>query len=318
MTPRENFIRFLRNEAYEWVPNSMDQLNFAPLMIPDHKARGLVVQQVPYNGPYGGKDMFGVEWMFQPEAGGSMEVGTLMEDIEDWENVVVFPDLDAFDWEGCARENADYLKTDKIVSTTIYTTFFERLISFVGFENAAMALVDEDQLEAVERLFDALADFYIDYIRRLHRWFNVELVVMHDDWGTQTSTMFSGEIHKELFVPRIRRIANAAHAEGVFIEQHSCGKIESIFPNIVDSGVDTWAGQSINDKKMLVERFGDRFAVGMCIILDRPMNDDEMCAEIKAVMDDYSGKRIWLAIFGHALTHESRQMLSGYIRGRGR
>lgn len=231
---------------------------------------------------------------------------------------MVFPDLDAFGWEGCARENADYLKTDKIVTTTIYTSFFERLISLVGFENAAMALVDEDQLEAVEKLFDRLTDFYIDYIRRLHRWFNVEMVVIHDDWGTQTSTMFSGEIHRELFVPRIRRITGAAHAEGVFVEQHSCGKIESIFPNIIESGVDTWAGQSINDKKRLVELYGDRFAVGMVIIMDGPMGDEEMRAMVKKVLDDYEGRRIWLAVFGSALTRESRQMLSGYIRGRGR
>ena len=107
LTPRENYIRFLKNEACEWTPTNADQLQFRPTLILDHVARGMVAQQNPYTGSYGGKDLFGIDWVFEPSVGGSMEVAPLFDDIEEWEDHVVFPDVDAMDWEGCAKENAE-------------------------------------------------------------------------------------------------------------------------------------------------------------------------------------------------------------------
>ncbi|MBR4953113.1 MAG: methyltransferase, partial [Oscillospiraceae bacterium] len=133
MTPRENFISFFKGADYEWVPSNMDQLQFRPAFIPDNVARGFVAQQHNYTGPFGGKDMFGVEWIYQEEQHGSMEAGHLFDDIEDWREHVVFPNLNAMDWEKCAEENKEYLSTDKLIYTTVYSSFFERLISFVGF-----------------------------------------------------------------------------------------------------------------------------------------------------------------------------------------
>ena len=100
------------------------------------------------------------------------------------------------------RQTESLLDTDKLISTTVFTSFFERLISFIGFENAAMALLDEDCREHVRALFfDKLADFYIDYVTRLHKHFNVGYFDIHDDWGTQRSPMFSPAVHRKMIVP---------------------------------------------------------------------------------------------------------------------
>ena len=314
MTPRENFINFFKDAAYEWTPTNVDQLQFRPAFIPDNIARGFVVQQNGYTGPFGGKDMFGIEWIYQEEQHGSMEAGHLFDDIEDWREHVVFPDLDAMDWEKCAEENKDYLQTDKLIYTTIYSSFFERLISFVGFENAAIALIDEDQCEAVAELFDALADYYIRFISRLHRHFNVEMVEIHDDWGTQVSTMFSRETLDNLIMPRLRRVIEAAHEEGVIVELHSCGFIEDFVPAITASGVDTWMGQNNNDKKKLVELYGKDFRFGICILLDDPIPLDDMKAVIRSHLEEYAGKKVWLAIFGYVLTPAMHEALGEYVR----
>ena len=113
--------------------------------------------------------------------------------------------MDSYDWEGCAKENAEYLNTDKLVSATIFSGFFERLISFVGFEDAAIALIDEDYQEHVHRLFDKLADFYIDLISRMHEHFGVEYFDIHDDWGTQRAPIFSVKTHEEMILPYIKK-----------------------------------------------------------------------------------------------------------------
>jgi len=297
MTPRENFIRFLKNEAYEWTPTNADQLQFRPTLILDHVARGMVAQQTPYTGEYGGKDLFGIDWVFEPSVGGSMEVAPLFDDIEDWEDHVVFPDVDAMDWDGCAKENEEYLKTDKIVFSTIYTGYFERLISFVGFENSAMALIDEDQQEEVHKIFEKLTEVYIKLVQRLHRHFNVEIVEIHDDWGTQRGTMFSAATLKEMILPYMARLVEAAHAEGVFVELHSCGKIDSFIPAVISAGFDTWRGQSaVIDKKTLVENYGDQFKFGVEIRPAAPLSDDEAMALADEILTTYHGKRVWIVL----------------------
>lgn len=317
MTPRENFIRFLKKEPYEWTPTSLDQLYFRPTMIPDNIARAMVAEQAPYTGEYGGKDLFGVDWVYVPSVGGSMEVAPLFEDIEDWEKFVRIPDLDTLDWEGCAKANADYLKTDKIIYSTIFTGYFERLISFVGFENAAMALIDEDEQEIVRVLFDKLTDFYIDEIRRLKKYFNVEIVELHDDWGNQRSLMFSADTHREMIVPYIRRIVDAAHAEGVFIEQHSCGKIEALLPNMIESGVDTWRGQqNVVDKKMLVDTYGDQFRFGVEVRPDAGIAPETVMDYAKGIFSEYAGKDIWISL-GRTLPAGTDREVYDYIRSVG-
>ena len=316
ITPRENFIRFLKNEKYEWIPSSQDQQRVFPDMIPDNISRGLISQQEPYTGEFGGKDWFGVDWYYDPAAGGSMEKAPLLDDpdeLEDWESKVVFPNLSELDWEGCARKNRDFLHTGKLNFSCIYTGFFERLISFVGFEAAAMALIDEEQQEHVHRLFDRLADFYIELIRYMHRYLDIEIVEIHDDWGTQISTMFSVETHKEMIVPYVRKVVDAAHAEGVFIEQHSCGKLEKLVPNIISSGVDTWRGQAINDKEMLVNTYGNQFKFGVEIRPAGSVSDETVLQMLTDTLKKYHGKKIWLA-FARSVSPAQKEMLSKYLR----
>jgi len=296
MTPRENFIRFLSNEPYEWIPSSNDICRFCPAFLPDHVARGMVSQQNRYTGELGGPDILGVQWRYDPNARGSMEVGSLCEDIDQWEERLIFPDLDTMDWAGCAAENADYLNTDKLIQTVIYTGFFERLISLVDFETAAVALIDEDQQEIVHKLFSRLADFYVDLIAHLKQHFNVELVTLHDDWGNQRATMFSVATHEEMIAPYVARVVEGAHKLGVFVEMHSCGKIEKLLPNIIDMGIDTWMGQSINDKQMLVETYGDRFKFCIDVRDDSKRTDEEVEAFCRSVLQTYNGKHVWFAL----------------------
>ena len=102
LSPRENFIRFLRGEEYEWLPSNFDQKRFLPELIPGNASRGMVMQQKPFPPEkYGGVDYFGVDWVFEPQNGGSMERHPLLDDLddlEDWESKVTFPDLDSYDW----------------------------------------------------------------------------------------------------------------------------------------------------------------------------------------------------------------------------
>jgi len=317
LTPRENLIRYLKNEPFEWNPSSEDMVSFMPELIPDNVCRGFVMQQQPFTGSYGGTDLLGCQWEFEPLVGGSMEIGTLMDDIEDWEEKVVFPDLSAFDWEGTAQANKEMLTTDKLIRTTIFTGYFERLIAFIGFENSAMALVDEDQQEIVHKIFGKLTDLYIEMIRRFHDHFGVELVEVHDDWGTQRSPMFSLDTLEEMIATYVRRLVDFAHSIGVFVEIHSCGEMEALIPGLIDTGADMWRGQAINDKWMLVEKYGDRFHFGVEIRPDAPVDDATAAALTEEALTKWAGKNVWFAI-GRPFSPAQRAAMSQAIRDHGK
>jgi hypothetical protein len=44
----------------------------------------------------------------------------------------------------------------------------------------------------------------------------------------------------------------------MFIAFHSCGKNESLVPVMIESCVDIWSGQEINDKLAILEKHGRR------------------------------------------------------------
>lgn len=301
LTPRENFIRFFKNEPTQWTPSSRDLLRFNPDILIENIARGAVNEARTYtDDQYGGPDYFGVPWIYVPSERGSMEQTgfTLMDDISQWRDVLTFPDLDKLDWEGCLERNREYLKTDKIIQSTIYTGFFERLISFIGFEEAAIAMIDEDVEEDVRALFERLSDFYIELIERLRKVFGVEYIYFHDDWGSQKSTFFSVGAHENLIVPYLTKVVKAAHEMGVFVEMHSCGCISTLIPNLISTGIDSWRGQpKVNDKLALVKKYGREFKFGVEILApDHPATDEEAKQIAQEFVDQYAGQTVWVAL----------------------
>lgn len=138
ISPGENLRCLLRGETPRYMADKSAVRFFIPSIILDNVARGMVVEQKPFDlSLAGGWDMFGVEWVFDPVSGGSMEVGLPpVSDLSRWEERISFPDLDAYDWAGCAEENRGWLEHDGLTCVWVFTGLFERLISFVGIENA--------------------------------------------------------------------------------------------------------------------------------------------------------------------------------------
>ena len=259
MTPKENIHAFFKGEKYEWKPISSDRITFHPEEICEYVARAFVFQQEPYTGPKGGLGWFNIEWEYEPGAGGSISLKPILEDVSEWKDKMVFPDLTTIDWEGIAKKNADYLNTDKAIGFTIFTGYFERLISLLSFEEAAMELIMEDYEDDIRELFTALTDFYIDFAQHFRKYFKADFVTIHDDWGTQRSAFFSPAVHRKMIIPHLTRFVSECHKMGLVVEMHSCGFIEELIPNLISTGMDTWPGQGICDKYKLVQLYGDQF-----------------------------------------------------------
>lgn len=274
ITSRENWLRFLRGETPQWIPMVSEVQSIHPAIVPDNVARGFVMEnQTVAPDQLGGPDMYGVPWVYEPAVGGSMEdptVPPILRDIEDWPDVILFPDIDSWDWEGAAARNRDFLSPDRLRATTIFTGIFERLISFMGFEGAAMALIDEDYAEELNALLTKVTDTNIKLIEKIKQYFDIDLLYFHDDWGGQKSPFFSLETCRQVLVPHLKRVVDYCHSHGILLELHSCGHNDALVPAMVEAGVDAWCGQPMCDKFALWEQYGDKLAIGLTLSSSDP------------------------------------------------
>lgn len=281
ITPRENAIRTLTGKTPVWLGTDINTI--LPRLIPDNVARGMVIDGKPFNAveEAGGPDWFGVEWVYEPSATGSMVKpgNPKVKDIEHWEDYITFPDLDRIDWEQMKADCAAVYAEDQLNSTQIFTGFFERLISFLDFEDAAVALIDEEQQPAVHRLFDQLADFYDDLIGRFQKYLKLDHITLHDDWGAQRSPFFSYETCEEMLLPYVKRVVESCHKRGMQFEFHSCGMIEPFVPIMIEAGMDSWGGQPINDKWKLYQQYGDKICLTINTDPELPADQAEAWAE---------------------------------------
>ncbi len=296
ITQRENYLRILRREKPMFMAIDLDEYMLSPAIFPDAVARAFVVDAdgMPSSGP-GGKDMFGIEWEYVPQVGGSMvRPGTpKVADINHWEEDITFPDIDQWDWEGSSQRNAPLHTTAFATNVWMMNGLFERLISFLDFENAALALIEDDQQEAVHRLFAKLTDLYIEIIRRIKRYYNPDILYFHDDWGGQTGPFFSLRTCREMIVPYLKKVIDAVHQEGMLFNFHSCGKIEPLVPAMIEAGVDTWCGQPMNNFQMLYDRYGQQIALGIYTVPPaKDAAEEEVVKAVQAFLDVYTQKGV--------------------------
>lgn len=291
ITPKENFRLFMEGKQPCWLINVNSDFNcIQPLCMPDAVAR---IQ--------GGIDWFGVDWEYEPRSHAAMvRPGTRrLEDLEDWRQIP-WPDLNAIDWEADYRQNYEgKLDPDRPVYIPVVNGVFERLISLVNFEDALCYLLTER--EEVEALFDRLADWYGELFAILRRVYKVDLICFHDDMGSAMNTFFSPKLYEDLMVPVYRKITDAAHRLGIYVDYHSCGKIESLVPYMIEAGFDMWEGQrDLNDFDALCAKYENKFKFLNAVVLTE--DDEQAVAWIQNLVDTDGVKNNYLLFMGDMRT----------------
>lgn len=275
-TPIDNFELAKRTYIDKdplWIPAGTEFGFFCPSVIPDHVARGFCFEAFPTpREKFGGSDMFGLNWKFVDVAGGSMSEGLMFDDANDWKDVLKFPDLDSWDWAGSAEANKAYLESGPKTMWFLNGCWFERLISFMTFEGAAMALLDDDQLDAVKELTHELTSLYMKIVDKCVEYYPaVPGFCIHDDWGSQMAPFFSEDVAREVYLPEMKRFVDHCHSHGKYVELHSCGHVETRCNIFVEAGFDAWTPMAMNDTAKLFEDYGDKITISVvCNELEHP------------------------------------------------
>ncbi len=277
ITPKENMLRLLRGEMPLWVPNqTLDNNAIQPMVMPDARARS-----------FGGTDWFGIEWEYEPLTKAAMvKPGTRrLSDLTNWREELVFPDLSAIDWQKDYEENyKGRIAEERLSYFVIVNGLFERLADLTSFEDTFCYLLEEP--EELTAFYDKLADWHIELIKIAKEVYHADMILFHDDMGTQRSTFFSPAMYDELFVPQYQKITKAAHDLGMYICLHSCGCISTLMPLIIKAGFDAWEGQdSANDKEAIMKEYGKDLAQLTLYIIPADMSTEDAIADIHKRVD---------------------------------
>ena len=300
VTDRENLFLMLNKEQPEFVPHHPSVINHYPPIA--------LRERPPKRMP--GQDWWGVWWTTEDGGPGQtvpdLNKPRVLNSIDEWEDVVKWPDLDAVDWKAAAEK--DFPRSnhpDKILCSFLHSGPFERLHSLLGFEETLIATITAP--DACDAFFSKLCDYKISIIERLKEFYGTEMIHFHDDWGTQKDLFFRPEFWRTYIKPHIKRVIDATHDMGMLFEMHSCGKIDKVVREVVEIGADFInPAQPVNDLASWAKDFGKE-----CIIhggfdcqniIDNPDKTDEDVRQEARDKIDLLAKDAYYIPYGISLT----------------
>ncbi|MFA0815919.1 MAG: methyltransferase [Anaerofustis sp.] len=262
----------LRNTPIAWRENVISMFSEKhPYWMSVPSDQAMMVHDL-YNNTLGrgwGKDMtdvFGLEWEWVESAGGSIVrpgTGVLLENVNEWKEKVKIPNIDEWDWERAAKTTQIDRRLFTVMSF-VNGFWFERLVSFMEFAPAAMALLDEEQVPAIHELFQTTTELGMKLVDKFcEYWPSIDGFNIHDDWGSQQAPFFSQEVADEIFLPYMKMLCDHIHSKGRYATLHSCGHTEGRIETIIAAGFDAWDPQPMNDTQKLWEKYGDKIVISV-------------------------------------------------------
>lgn len=207
------------------------------------------------------KDTFGIVW---DRSGADKDIGmpveTLIKNIDDI--TYVFPEID----EARIRAEYDELvanREDKFTFGGIGFSMFERAWSLAGMPEVLMAMVMYP--EGLHKLFDMICDYNCK-VMDIALEYDLDGFYFGDDWGQQKGLIMGPDYWRIFIKPRMARMYKKAKDKGLFVLQHSCGDVESIFEDLIEIGLDCYQTfqPEIYDEyyglETIKEKYGDRLS----------------------------------------------------------
>lgn len=94
--------------------------------------------------------------------------------------------------------------------------------------------------EFAHKIYDKMVEFELEFYERIFIAADGQIDILrpHDDYGTQISLLFSMDMWRDYFKENTKKLTALTHKYGAFYQQHSCGAIRPVIPELIDCGVD--------------------------------------------------------------------------------
>jgi uroporphyrinogen decarboxylase len=113
-------------------------------------------------------------------------------------------------------------------------SLYERAWTLRGLDTFLLDLIAEPDF--ARALLEKIADFNMAMIERALRY-DIDAVYFGDDWGDQRGVQMGPARWRALIKPVLARQYAAVRAAGKYVIIHSCGKVDELFGDLADIGV---------------------------------------------------------------------------------
>lgn len=180
------------------------------------------------------EDQFGVRWDRRIDK----DIGVVCNILVTGENYKDFPFPDPDDLSRFSIYRSIIEKNrDNFFVVDLSWTLFERSWTLTGMENFLVALVNDKVF--AHSLLDRITDWNLRMIDNICS-FDIDAVWFGDDWGHQRGLIMGAKLWREFFKPRIKRLFERVKSHGKFVFIHSCGKVNELFPDLIECGLDVF------------------------------------------------------------------------------
>ncbi len=108
----------------------------------------------------------------------------------------------------------------------------ENVVDLVGFERICLMTLEDPEL--TKKIFDGVGARLLDYYKIISDFDAVGALIVNDDWGFKSQTMFPTETMRQFVIPWHQKIVEAIHAKGKPAIMHSCGNLKEVMDDIID------------------------------------------------------------------------------------
>ena len=180
------------------------------------------------------RDYFGVEWNRTVDK----DIGVVCNTLVNKDNVkdFTFPEPDNPLIYKTFKEEIPKNK-DKFIVASLGFSLFERAWSLAGMENVLMSMaIDKDFINV---LLDRILEYNLKVIENCCK-FEIDAMIFGDDWGEQKGIIMGPKTWREIIKPRVKQMYEKVKSYGKFVFIHSCGKVDELFPDLIECGVDVF------------------------------------------------------------------------------
>lgn len=143
-------------------------------------------------------------------------------------------------WHLIKEREADFVnkscdESDQFILSDCTARPFERLQFLRGSQNTFLDIgYDTPELH---KLLEMIHEYYLEDVK----WWcktNVDGVLLMDDWGSSLALLISLDTWRRLFKPLYKEYCDLIHAAGKFAFFHTDGKMDAIYGELIEVGLD--------------------------------------------------------------------------------
>ncbi len=196
----------------------------------------------------------------------SLTVPGFFQDMEDPELVRTFdwPDPTRHISRERSRQLAGQVPADAAALGVIWSAHFQDTCAAFGMENALMTMI------TCPEMFAAVDNRIVEFYLQANEVFfeatrgKLDAVLIGNDLGSQRGLMISPDQVRQFVLPGSRRLIRQAKSYGLKVIYHSCGSVEPIIGDLIDSGVDVVHPIQALATGMEPQHLHDRFGSRVC------------------------------------------------------